>query len=120
MCLLWATAVAVSPWLPETVGIEDMTGVSSFLSMLVCGFVPSLLLGALLGRARAWRLLATCCAVGPCLWSLDFTVFSDPDVHSSNVFAVAFAGVLGLVLVIAPLMGGAAAGRLCHRLCAAQ
>jgi hypothetical protein len=115
MCLLWAMAVAVSPWLPMAVGILDLSGVSVILSMLICSFVPSLLLGTLLGRARACRLLAACGAAGPCLWALDLTVFSDPDVQASNAVAVALAGVLALVLVIAPLMGGAAAGRLCRR-----
>ncbi|MFE7169788.1 hypothetical protein [Streptomyces sp. NPDC057616] len=120
MCVLWAAVVAVSPWLPEVVGILDLSGVSVFLSMLICGVVSSLLLGVLLGRARACRLLATCGAAGPCLWILDLTVLSDPDVHSSDAVAVAFAGVLGLVLVIAPLMAGAVAGRFCRRPRAAQ
>ena len=120
MCVLWATVVAVSPWLPAVVGILDLSGVSVFLSMLICGVVSSVMLGVLLGRTRACRLLAMCAAVGPCLWILDFTVFSDPDVHSSDAFAVAFAGALGLVLVIAPLMAGAVAGWFCRRPRAAQ
>jgi hypothetical protein len=120
MCLLWATVVAVSPWLPEAVGILDLSGVSVILSMLICGVVPSLLLGVLLGRARACRLLATCGVMGPCLWIFDFTALSDPDVHASDAVTVALAGALGLVLVVAPLMGGAAAGRVCRRSCAAH
>lgn len=92
--LLWATMIAFSPWLPATMGIADLTGVTVLLSMLLCGIVPSLLLGSLLGRARACWALATCTALGPTLWILDFTSFSDPDVHSSDSMAVAFVGGL--------------------------
>ncbi|MFD5477568.1 hypothetical protein [Streptomyces hawaiiensis] len=120
MSLLWATVIAVSPWLPSAVGILDLTGLTAILSMLICGLVPSLLLGTLLGRARACRLLAMCGVAGPALWILDFTVFSDPDVHSSHAVAVAFAGALALGLISAPLMGGAVVGRYCRRHCAAQ
>ena len=114
-CLLWAAVIAVSPWLPAAVGILDLSGVAVILSMLICGVVPSALLGAVLGRDRACRLLATCGVVGPCLWIADFTVLSDPDVHSSNAVAVAFAVALAVVLVVVPLMGGAVAGRMCGR-----
>ncbi|MFD5337499.1 hypothetical protein [Streptomyces hawaiiensis] len=120
MSLLWATAIAVSPWLPSVVGILDLTGFTAILSMLICGFVPSLLLGALLGRARACRLLAACGAAGPALWILDFTVFSDPDVHTSEAVAVGFAGALAVGLISAPLVWGAMAGRYCSRPGAAQ
>lgn len=109
--LLWATMIAFSPWLPATMGIADLTGVTVLLSMLLCGIVPSLLLGSLLGRARACWALATCTALGPTLWILDFTSFSDPDVHSSDSMAVAFVGGLALGFVSAPLVGGAIAGR---------
>jgi hypothetical protein len=118
--LLWATVIAVCPWLPTTVGIADLTGVTVILSMLFCGFVPSLLLGGLLGRARACWALATCAALGPSLWILDFTVLSDPDVRSSVPVAVAFMGALALGFVSAPLMGGAIAGRWCSRRHAAR
>lgn len=111
--MLWATVITVSPWLPWAAGIVDLTGVTVILSMLVCGFVPSLLLGGLLGRARACWALATCAALGPFLWILDFTVLSDPDVHSSDAVAIAFAGALALGLVSVPLLGGAIAGRWC-------
>jgi hypothetical protein len=111
--LLWATVIAVSPWLPMAVGIVDMTGVTVILSMLICGFLPSFLLGALLGRARACWALATCGALGPSLWILDFTLFSDPDVHSSVPVAVAITVTLAFGFVCAPLIGGAIAGRWC-------
>ncbi|MER5834506.1 hypothetical protein ABT116_27660 [Streptomyces sp. NPDC002130] len=113
--LAWATLITVSPWLPSTVGILDLTGVAAVLSMLILGPVPSFLLGTLLGRARATWLVATCGAAGPSLWILDFTVFSDPDVRSSTAVAVASAGALALGLVSAPLLAGAAAGRFCCR-----
>ncbi|MFF6995368.1 hypothetical protein ACFY93_10465 [Streptomyces sp. NPDC008313] len=107
--------IAVSPWLPSTLGILDLSGITAILSMLLCGILPSLLLGALLGRARACRLLAACGAAGPLLWILDFTVFSDPDVQSSDALAVVIAAFLALWLVSAPLAAGAAAGRGCRR-----
>ncbi|MEU5397074.1 hypothetical protein [Streptomyces tibetensis] len=113
--LVWATLITVSPWLPSTMGILDLTGVALALSLLVFGPVPSFLLGTLLGRARATWLVATCGAVGPFLWILDFTVFSDPHVRSSTAVAVAFAGASALGLVSVPLLGGAAAGRFCCR-----
>jgi hypothetical protein len=118
--LLWATGVAVGPWLPIAMGVLDLTGITLLLSMLICGFVPSLLLGGLLGRARAWRLLAACGAVGPCLWIADFTIMSDPDVHTDGAMVVAAVGFVILVLIIAPLVAGAVAGRICCRPSATQ
>ncbi|MEU7723216.1 hypothetical protein [Streptomyces tibetensis] len=105
----------MSPWLPSTVGILDLTGVAVVLSMLLFGPAPSFLLGALLGRARATWPVATCGAAGPLLWILDFTVFSDPHVRSSTAVAVAFAGASASALVSVPLLGGATAGRFCCR-----
>jgi hypothetical protein len=96
------------------VGIADMTGVAALLSMLACGLVPSLVLGAFLGRARAYWTLAACGLLGSSLWIVDFTLFSDPDVHSSSV-ALVFVGALSLGLVGVPLVWGAMAGRWCSR-----
>ncbi|MFE0631889.1 hypothetical protein ACFW3D_33670 [Streptomyces sp. NPDC058864] len=115
MFLLWAAVIASSPWLPTLMGIVDLSGVSIMLSMLICSLLPSFLLGALLGRTRSFRLLAACGVMGPALWILDFTARSDPDVHSSNALAVAFAVLLALVLVVVPLAGGAMAGWSCTR-----
>lgn len=114
--LAWATVVVVGPWLPTAAGVADLTGVAVMLSMVVCGSVPSLLLGALLGRARACWALATCAVSGPALWILDFTVPGDPDVRSSVPVAVYISGTLALGLVSAPLLVGAVAGWWCSRL----
>jgi hypothetical protein len=53
--LVWATLITVSPWLPGTVGILDLSGVAAVLSMLVFGPAPSFLLGALLGGTAGRR-----------------------------------------------------------------
>uniref|UniRef100_UPI0031E3F261 hypothetical protein n=1 Tax=Streptomyces hawaiiensis TaxID=67305 RepID=UPI0031E3F261 len=113
--LVWAALITVSPWLPSTVGVLDLSGVAAVLSMLIFGPVPSFLLGTLLGRARATWLVAVCGAAGPSLWILDFTVFSEPGVRSSTAVAVACAGALAVGLVSAPFLGGAAAGRFLCR-----
>jgi hypothetical protein len=117
---LWAAGIGVSPWLPEILGIFDPTAISLILSMIFCGFAPSLLLGAFLGRARACRLLATCGTGGPGLWMIDLWIMRDPDVHASDSPYAAFIGVSILILIIAPLVGGAVGGRTCSRSAAAH
>ncbi|MGW1006632.1 hypothetical protein [Streptomyces sp. NPDC002520] len=116
LVLVWAAVIAAGPWLPTAVGMVDLTGVTVILSMLLCSVVPSSLLGVYLGRANACWAVAVCGVVGPALWILDFTVFSDPDVHSSDAAgALFFMGLLALGLISAPLLAGAAAGWSCRR-----
>lgn len=109
-CLLWAAVIASAPWLPSAAHILDLTGAALMLSMLVCGPVPSVLLGAALGRAGACRPLAVCGALGPLLWITDFTALGDPDVRSPQITTVVLATALAVVFVSAPLLGAALAG----------
>ncbi|MFJ7150697.1 hypothetical protein ACIQVT_21240 [Streptomyces sp. NPDC100445] len=109
-CLMWAAVTASAPWLPSAAHILDLTGAALMLSMLVCGPVPSALLGATLGRAGACRLLAVCGALGPLLWITDFTALAAPDVHAPDVTTVVLATALAVLFVSAPLLGGALAG----------
>lgn len=111
--LFWAAGLGVSPWLPGILGIFDPTAITLILSMIFCGFAPSIALGVFLGRARACRLLATCGAVGPCLWIIDLAIMRDPDANAPNAPYAAFIGLSILTLIIAPLMGGAVVGRTC-------
>lgn len=111
---VWAAVIGVSPWLPAAAGVEeDLSGVSVVLSMVACGLVASLLLGASLGRARSWSLLAACAVLGPAVWVFDFTALGDPDVHADPAFAVLGMGFLGFWALDAPLLAGALASRFC-------
>ncbi|MFF2518763.1 hypothetical protein [Streptomyces sp. NPDC058086] len=101
-------------------GVLDLTGIALVLSMLICGFVPSLLLGGSSGvpvpggcwqRAALW---------GRAFWIADFTIMSDPNVHTDGAVVVAAVGFVILVIIIAPLMAGAVAGRICSRSSATQ
>jgi len=111
--LLWATAIAVGPWLPEALDVADLTGFSVILSLFVCGFVSSILLGAILGRVRACRLLAACGVVGPAVWSVELTLLRNPSVHTSAAADVAATTAAIVVFMLAPLLVGAAVGRAC-------
>lgn len=111
--LFWAAGIGVSPWLPGISGIYDPTALTLVLSMILCGFAPSIALGVFLGRARDCRLLATCGAVGPCLWIIDLSIMSDPEANAPYAPYAAFIGLSILTLVIGPLMGGAVIGRTC-------
>jgi hypothetical protein len=111
-CLLWAGVVAASPWFPTAAGVRDLTGVTVVATMVTCGSAVSLVLGALLGRARAYWTLAACAAVGPFLWVLDVVLHSDPDVHTSDAPAL-FLVPLALVFINSPLAVGALAGQAC-------
>ncbi|MFF1449454.1 hypothetical protein ACFVYF_15060 [Streptomyces sp. NPDC058274] len=94
-------------------GIADLAGVALMLSMLACGFVPSLVLGAALGRARFCWALAVCAALGPAIWIFDITVLGDPTVHDDPATGIVFMGLLAFWIVDAPLLMGAMAGRGC-------
>jgi hypothetical protein len=111
--VLWATVIAVSPWLPLALGIADLSGAALMLSMLACGFVPSLVLGAVLGRARFCWALAVCALLGPAIWIFDITVLGDPAVHDDPATGIVFMGLLAFWIVDAPLLMGATAGRGC-------
>jgi hypothetical protein len=107
----WAGAVALGPWLPGVMGIEDLSGSSLLLTMSMCGILPSVPLGAVLGRVRLCWALGICAVVGPAIWCLELTFAADPSVHSSPSWApVFFLGFLAFWLVDVPLLGAALVG----------
>ena len=111
----WIGLVALSPWVPVVLNIQDLTGVSILLSLVALGTLPAFVLGTGLGRTRSWSVLVTSAGVSTAVLLVDFTAFGDPDVRIGNMAGY----VVDLLLVIlalieAPLLGGACAGRCCR------
>ncbi|MGW2689882.1 hypothetical protein ACWC6I_42870 [Streptomyces sp. NPDC001414] len=120
MIVAWASVIVVSPWVPLIAGVADLSGVTVFLSMMAGGIAPSLLLGLLLGRARTWEVLGACVAAGVFLWAVDVALFGDSDARMGPGASVAIFVPMALILVVAPLLAGALAGRSCPRFCRGQ
>jgi hypothetical protein len=113
----WASVIAVCPWIPLIAGVADLSGVTVFLSMMAGGITPSLLLGLLLGHTRTWEVLGACAAAGMFLWAVDVALFGDSDAHIPQGASVAIFVPMALILIVAPLLAGALAGRSCPRFC---